>query len=110
MLQFRIFAYADAHRYRLGVNHESLPVNRPHCPVHDYHRVGDNDYSQVGALFRLMSREQQQQLFGNIAAAMCGVPETIQLRQIDHFAKADPAYGRGVAERLGLTSRLAAAE
>ncbi len=157
MLQFRIFAYADAHRYRLGVNHESLPVNRPHCPVHDYHRdgamrfddnsggavnyepnsfggpvedpqfkepplpisgaadrydhrVGNNDYSQVGALFRLMSREQQQQLFGNIAAAMCGVPETIQLRQIDHFAKADPAYGRGVAERLGLTSRLAAAE
>src|SRR5439155_7176290 len=31
MLQFRIFAYADAHRYGLGVNHESLPVNRPHC-------------------------------------------------------------------------------
>ena len=34
MLQFRIFSYADAHRYRLGVNHESLPVNRPRCPVH----------------------------------------------------------------------------
>src|SRR5712671_4025098 len=157
MLQFRIFAYADAHRYRLGVNHESLPVNRPHCPVHDYHRdgamrfddncggavnyepnsfggpvedpqfkepplpisgaadrydhrAGNDDYSQVGALFRLMSREQQQQLFGNIAAAMRGVPEAIQLRQIGHLAKADPAYGRGVSERLGLTGRLQAAE
>jgi catalase len=63
-----------------------------------------------GLLFRLMSREQQQQLFDNIAAAMRGVPEPIQLRQIGHFAKADPAYGRGVAERRGLTSRLAAAE
>ena len=40
MLQFRIFSYADAHRYRLGVNHESLPVNRPRCSVHTYHRDG----------------------------------------------------------------------
>ncbi|MBE8158916.1 MAG: catalase, partial [Betaproteobacteria bacterium] len=38
MLQFRIFSYADAHRYRLGVNYEDLPVNRPQCPVHSYHR------------------------------------------------------------------------
>jgi catalase len=40
MLQFRIFSYADAHRYRLGVNYESLPVNAPRCPVHTYHRDG----------------------------------------------------------------------
>ena len=40
MLQFRIFSYADAHRYRLGVNYEDLPVNRPQCPVHSYHRDG----------------------------------------------------------------------
>ncbi|MEV7996075.1 catalase [Streptomyces sp. NPDC086077] len=29
MLQGRLFAYADAHRYRLGVNHTSLAVNAP---------------------------------------------------------------------------------
>ena len=40
MLQFRIFSYADAQRYRLGVNHEALPVNRPRCPMHSYHRDG----------------------------------------------------------------------
>ncbi len=40
MLQFRIFSYADAHRYRLGVNYEALPVNKPRCPVHNYHRDG----------------------------------------------------------------------
>src|SRR5207302_8245250 len=40
MLQFRIFSYADAHRYRLGINHDSLPVNKARCPVHNYHRDG----------------------------------------------------------------------
>ena len=40
MLQGRLFAYGDAHRYRLGVNADSIPVNRSHCPVHNYHRDG----------------------------------------------------------------------
>jgi catalase len=40
MLQFRIFSYADAHRYRLGVNYESLPVNAPRCHADTYHRDG----------------------------------------------------------------------
>ena len=29
LLQGRLFAYADAHRYRLGVNHNQIPVNCP---------------------------------------------------------------------------------
>jgi catalase len=29
MLQGRLFAYGDAHRYRLGINHTRLPVNAP---------------------------------------------------------------------------------
>ncbi len=40
MLQFRIFSYADAHRYRLGVNYESLPVNKPKVEVNTYHKDG----------------------------------------------------------------------
>jgi catalase len=40
MLQARIFSYADAHRYRIGVNAEQLPVNKPRCPVHTYHADG----------------------------------------------------------------------
>ena len=31
MLQGRLFAYGDAHRYRLGINHTQLPVNSPHA-------------------------------------------------------------------------------
>ncbi len=40
MLQGRLFAYGDAHRYRLGANFESLPVNRPRVSVHNYLRDG----------------------------------------------------------------------
>jgi len=40
MLQFRVFSYADAHRYRLGVNYENLPVNKSRVDVNTYHRDG----------------------------------------------------------------------
>jgi catalase len=40
MLQARIFAYADAHRHRLGTHYEALPVNAPKCPVHHYNKDG----------------------------------------------------------------------
>ena len=40
LLQGRLFSYGDAQRYRLGVNHASIPVNAPKCPVHSYHRDG----------------------------------------------------------------------
>lgn len=41
MLQGRLFSYADAHRYRLGVNYQSLPINRPKAAqVNTYHRDG----------------------------------------------------------------------
>jgi catalase len=150
MLQARIFAYADTHRYRLGTHYEALPVNRPRCPVHNYHkdgpmrffepatnsdafyepnsfdgpvedhrfvepplplsgnadrynhRDGNDDYRQVGDLFRLIGKEAQTRLFNNTAEAMQGVPEEIQRRWIVHCTKADPDYGRGIARALGL--------
>ncbi len=40
MLQGRLFSYGDAQRYRLGVNHQQIPVNAPRCPVNSYHRDG----------------------------------------------------------------------
>lgn len=40
LLQGRIFSYGDAQRYRLGVNHNLIPVNAPRCPVNSYHRDG----------------------------------------------------------------------
>ena len=149
MLQARILSYPDAQRYRLGVNHTSLPVNRPRCPVMHYHRDGsmsfdgnfggavnyepnsfggpkecpafiepplkisgaadrynhrdgNDDYTQPGNLFRLMSPDAQERLFGNIARHMAEVPREIQLRAICHFFRADPAYGIGVAKAIGI--------
>ncbi len=40
MLQGRIVSYPDAHRYRIGTNYETLPVNRPKCPMANYNRDG----------------------------------------------------------------------
>lgn len=63
----------------------------------------DDHYAQAGDLFRLMSTDQKAQLIDNIVRAMKPVPNAIQVRQIAHFLKADPAYGAGVAKGLGIS-------
>lgn len=40
MLQGRILAYNDAHRYRIGANYEQLPVNRCPYAVNNFQRDG----------------------------------------------------------------------
>lgn len=40
MLQARLLAYQDAHRYRVGANVNQIPVNAPKCPVNHYQRDG----------------------------------------------------------------------
>lgn len=150
MLQGRLFAYADAHRYRLGVNAGSLPVNAPRCPMHNYHRDGsmrfddnggatvnyqpnsfggptDNNkykelglhiegeaysynfreddkdyYTQPGALYRLIPKEEKDRLHGNVARSMNGVPKEIQIRAIARFYQADSACGEGIAKELNI--------
>ncbi|WP_366561419.1 catalase KatA [Bacillus velezensis] len=151
MLQGRLFAYHDAHRYRVGANHQALPINRSRNEVKNYQRDGqmrfdDNGgrsvyyepnsfggpkespedkqaaypvsgfadsvsynhhdhYTQAGDLYRLMSEEERARLVANIVSAMKPVEkEEIKLRQIGHFYKAEPEYGRRVAEGLGLPS------
>ncbi len=148
MLQGRLFAYADAHRYRVGTNHNALPINQPQSPVHHYQRDGamrfdgnggsainyepnsangpkedgnaklgnyevsgawgsyaypdDDHYTQAGDLFRLLPPNEQDDLIDNIVDAMRPVTRDVQLRQVEHFKKADIDYGRRVAQGLGL--------
>ncbi|MBN2229120.1 MAG: catalase [Candidatus Thorarchaeota archaeon] len=150
MLQARIFSYADAHRYRLGVNYQLLPVNRArNAKVHNYQRDGfmrfdgnaganvnyepnsfggpvenpafrdpplkifgdadrynqprvEDDFTQPGNLFRLMSKEEQERLIANIVNSLKNVPEFIQKRMLEYFHKADANYGKGVQKGLGL--------
>ncbi|MFA6788505.1 MAG: catalase [Arcobacteraceae bacterium] len=66
------------------------------------HRDGNDDFSQVTALFNLMSPSQKEQLFSNIAAAMEGVPRNIVDRQIALFEQVHPDYAKGVKKALGI--------
>lgn len=63
----------------------------------------DDYYTQPGKLFRLMSPEQQKVLFENTARAMGDAPDEIKIRHISNCLKADPAYGKGVADALGIS-------
>ena len=150
MLQARLLSYPDAHRHRMGVNYDLLPVNAPKCPVHAYHRDGamrfddnggaspnyepnsfggatqdskytelpeklsgdaarynhrdgNDDYTQAGDLYRLLSADEKSMLIHNLAASLKGVTEERIVRlQISHFSKADAEYGQRVADALGI--------
>jgi len=66
-----------------------------------YDRNVDNDhFYQSRDLFHLMDKDQQQQLFGNIAAAMQGVPQNIIDKQLALFKQISPEYANGVKEAL----------
>jgi catalase len=69
------------------------------------HRIGNDDYTQAGNLFRLMSADQKRQLIDNLVGAMRSVPKFIQVRQLKHFYKADPDYGKGVAAGLSVDAK-----
>jgi catalase len=53
ILQGRLFSYGDTQRYRLGLNHAQIPVNKPRCPVASFHRDGmmrvDGNYGSTKA-------------------------------------------------------------
>lgn len=147
MLQGRLFAYHDAQLYRVGTNHQQLPVNRPRCPFHHQQRDGamavdnggaapnyatveaagtkpqgfghgdagwtlhgdagrydargsEDDYTQAGNLFRLLSPLERQHLFDNMAGPLSRTPIEIQQRMLAHLDKADLEYGAGVRGAL----------
>jgi catalase len=49
-----------------------------------------------------MSDDQRKALFGNTARALGDAPKEIKIRHIGNCLKADPAYGKGVADTLGI--------
>ena len=49
MLQGRLFAYHDAQLYRVGTNHQQLPVNRPRFPFRHQQRDGAMAFENGGA-------------------------------------------------------------
>jgi catalase len=49
-----------------------------------------------------MPADGKQRLIDNISGSLKQTPLRIQELQIQHFYKADPAYGEGVAKGVGL--------
>ncbi|TRM11377.1 catalase [Lentibacillus cibarius] len=48
MLQGRLFSYSDTQRYRIGVNHQQLPINRPINHAQNYQFDGQMRYDNGG--------------------------------------------------------------
>ena len=61
-----------------------------------------DDYTQAGNLYRLFDEDHRDRLTTRIAGALGEARKEVQMRQIEHFFKADPDYGRRVAEKLGV--------
>lgn len=90
--------------YEIHLKEFTEPASDITGPADHYDfREDDNDYySQPGNLFRLMTPEQQEVLFNNTAAEVGGAEKFIQERHITNCYKADPNYGKGVANALGI--------
>lgn len=88
MLQGRLFSYGDAQRYRLGVNHHSIPVNKPKVEAHSYHRDGqmrvDGNYgATLGYEPNSYGEWQEQPEFGEPPLALEGAADHWNFREDD---------------------------
>ncbi|MDZ4727765.1 MAG: catalase [Leptospira sp.] len=63
---------------------------------------GNDDYSQAGNLYRMLSIEERDRMTTIIANTMKFVPKDIVKKNVDHFSKCDPEYGKKIAEKVGL--------
>lgn len=65
-----------------------------------YDTQNEDNFTQAGDLFRLMSVEQKQQLVENIAGGLIHATSEVQTIMLEYFTKADPEYGQMVQELL----------
>lgn len=97
MLQGRLFAYADAHRYRVGANHNTLPINRPKVEANNYFRDGAMRYDNNGGA----SVYYEPNSFGGpketaeaktTPFAISGIAEQVAYDHHDHYTQAGDLY------------------
>jgi catalase len=63
-------------------------------------RNKEDDYTQAGNLFRLLSTSEKIDLCNNLACPLSQVSPSVLKRQLYHFDQADKSYGQGVREAL----------
>jgi catalase len=89
----------------LGEADESYREYRPHvsgqimrAPIER-----QNDYAQAGERFRTMPQWERDDLVKNLINLLGQCDKHIQEKMVWHFSQCDEAYGRRVAEGLGLS-------
>ncbi|WP_010676844.1 catalase KatA [Bacillus timonensis] len=97
MLQGRLFAYHDAHRYRVGANHQALPINRARVDVNNYQRDGQmrfdtNGGSSVYYEPNSFSGPKEAPEAKQHAFAVEGIAESVAYDQDDHYTQAGDLY------------------
>ncbi|MEI2330186.1 catalase KatA, partial [Priestia megaterium] len=97
MLQGRLFAYSDAHRYRVGANHQALPINRPRNEVNNYQRDGqmrfdDNGGRSVYYEPNSFGGPTESQENKQAAYPVSGVAESVAYDHNDHYTQAGDLY------------------
>ncbi|MCM3670189.1 catalase KatA [Mesobacillus maritimus] len=97
MLQGRLFAYADAHRYRVGANHNALPINRPKVEVNNYQRDGfmrsdNNGGSSVYYEPNSFSGPKESPADRTTPFPVSGVAESVRYDHDDHYTQAGDLY------------------
>lgn len=103
MLQARLFAYGDAHRYRLGINHTRLPVNAPNGVAggaQNYGRDGSMRFDGNGGRtknYEPNSYDGPAQTgrgydFGDALSGFTGPAGLVKHRDDDDFTQAGELY------------------
>ncbi len=97
MLQGRLFAYADAHRYRVGANHNALPINRPIAEVNNYQRDGfmrpdNNGGSAVYYEPNSFSGPKESPADRTSAYEISGMADSVRHNHDDHYTQAGDLY------------------
>ncbi|MCM3154640.1 catalase KatA [Priestia megaterium] len=97
MLQGRLFAYSDAHRYRVGANHQALPINRPRNEVNNYQRDGqmrfdDNGGRSVYYEPNSFGGPTESQENKQAAYPVSGVADSVVYDHNDHYTQAGDLY------------------
>lgn len=118
MLQARLFAYGDAHRYRLGTNHTLLPVNAPRGVAGGARNYGRDGFMAFGANGGRSANYEPNSRGGPVETGHVETGVTVEGRaqaqrpvrhaEDDDFVQAGMLYGvMTPAERDRLVQRIA---
>lgn len=111
LLQGRVFSYADTQMYRLGANHQQLPVNRTKVDVVNYNQDGAMNYGNTqGNVNYQPSHENvaENPIARRSQTKLKGFVQQAAIKKQQNFAQAGVLYRSfSKQERTNLVSNLA---